>query len=63
MERQDGKWSPQFGDYDKEVVEQERRDWIDAGTAWARHLLVIYSLDNQDSINAAVARLNERDAR
>lgn len=33
LERMTGQlWAPQFGDYDKEVVEQERRDMKDSGS-------------------------------
>lgn len=62
VEWQGKKWAPQFGDYDREVVVQERRDWIDAGAARPKHLLIIRSLDDKASVDAAVERLNERDA-
>lgn len=54
-----GKWSPQFGDYSKAVVTQERRDMHESFPCpKLKDLRVISSSDDQASINAAVAALN-----
>lgn len=54
-----GKWSPQFGDYSKAVVTQERRDMHESFPCpKLKDLRVISSADDQTSINAAVAALN-----
>lgn len=57
-QRIEGVWYPQFGDYDRAVVDQERQDWRDAGTALASDLRVISSGARQADINAAIAKLN-----
>ena len=52
-------WVPQFGDYSKEVVEQERLDWRDGSPGYkAKDLRVIVSGDTQAEISAAIAKLN-----
>lgn len=49
------RWTPEFGDYCRRVVEQERKDCSrEIGTEFK----IIQTDDNQASINAAVARLN-----
>ena len=60
--REDGVWAPQFGDYSREVVEQERDDYRDSShqTYKARDLRIITSGDKQADINAAVAKLNAK---
>lgn len=61
VERQpDGPWTPQFGDYDKECVENERRDMLRSavGRIRAKDLKIIRSGARQADINAAIAKLN-----
>lgn len=61
--RADGVWSPQFGDYDRETVEQEARDMRDSDSALrSKDCKVISSGDSQDAINAAIAKLNAKAA-
>jgi len=50
-------WSPEFGDYDKSVVEDERIAMMDDPFVKVR---IIRTMDDQASIDAAVAALNER---
>jgi hypothetical protein len=54
--KEDGFWSPQFGDYDRETVESEadeyRRDLPSSS------ILIISTNDDQASINQGVAKLN-----
>jgi hypothetical protein len=51
-------WSPEFGDRDKAVVQQELEDWIDRG--WKRRELKIITTGGTEAeIMAAVAKLNE----
>jgi hypothetical protein len=54
--REDGRWSPQFGDYERAVVTQEARD------AYAHHhprdRKIIATLPDCDSIDAGIAALN-----
>lgn len=60
-ERQpDGTWAPQFGDYDKDVVVQERRDMLysGAGRLRGKDLRIVRSGAWQADINAAIAKLN-----
>lgn len=53
--RDDGKWSPQFGDYSRAVVAQESTDsYSDYRRADKR---IITSGDSEDAINAAIAAL------
>jgi hypothetical protein len=57
----DGQWSPQFGDYDREVVEEEQRDYKDhVGTTWPKgtKFSIIGTKDDQASIDACIAKLN-----
>lgn len=63
LERDDtGKpWRVQFGDYDRETVEDERRDTQDNGVP--RHCLkIITTGEGQADIDASVAALNEKPA-
>lgn len=53
-----GVYMPEFGDYDRETVEQEMRDAKDSGETNAMRIIV--SGDTQSEINAAVADLNAR---
>src|SRR5690606_33393902 len=55
-----GTWRPEFGDYDKSVVEAERDDYHQGGGYPLRHLRIITTSDNQAAIYAAVAKLNRR---
>lgn len=60
-ERQpDGAWAPQFGDYDKDVVVQERRDMLysGAGRLRGKDLRIVRSGDSWAEIDAAIAKLN-----
>jgi prophage DNA circulation protein len=55
-----GLWHPQFGDYNKQVVIQERRDMKDSqlfikGTEFT----IIATSSTQKMINEAIAQLNE----
>lgn len=45
---------PQFGDYDRDTVEQERRDMIASGEGKARDFRIVRSGDSQADIDAAV---------
>jgi hypothetical protein len=50
------KWAPQFGDYDRECVEQEVQD---SYLTYARqHRRIICTAPGQADIDAAVAKLN-----
>lgn len=53
-----GKWSPQFGDYSREVVAQEIVDRADSDMRPRRFYKIVVSDDKQTSINATVAKLN-----
>lgn len=56
----DGPWGPQFGDYDKQCVEDERADMLYAGAGRirAKDLRIVRSGDTQAEIDAAIAKLN-----
>jgi hypothetical protein len=56
---EDNRWYPQFGDYVRSVVEQERKDSYPVSKKDWR---IIKTADDQASINDGVARLNEKDA-
>lgn len=62
LTRTDGKWSVQFGDYDKAVVVEERdgtycdRSRVDA--VFKKDTRIITTGDQQAAIDAAVAKLN-----
>ena len=59
--REDGRWAPQFGDYERAVVAQEIRD------AYAhvrkQDCKIVKSDPDCDAINAALAALNNGSAR
>jgi hypothetical protein len=61
----DGVWSIQFGDFDRECVDAERRDML-TGTGMcppkARELKIITSGSRQHEIVAKVAELNAKAA-
>jgi hypothetical protein len=51
-------WSPEFGDYDRRIVEGELDDYRDRG--WkAKELKIIETGDTQAEIDAAVRDLNK----
>lgn len=52
-----GKWSIHFGDYDKEVVEDEKADCKDSDPK--AKMKIIRTGDTQAEINEAVATLNK----
>lgn len=59
----DGKWSVQFGDYERAVVRDEQRDWLDSEPETQTIILTTKDAgrvvgDSQAAIDAAVARLN-----
>jgi hypothetical protein len=59
----DAKWSPQFGDYDREVVNEEMRDYkehVGDGCQWSpgTKFSIIGTADDQASIEACIAKLN-----
>jgi hypothetical protein len=51
--KRDNLWSPQFGDYDKEVVKDEEYDCYDT-----EKTRIICTKDDQVSIDAAVKVIN-----
>lgn len=53
-----GRWSPQFGDYDKNVVVQERDDYKDAGTYKPKDMVVVSHNDTPGALNIEIERLN-----
>lgn len=56
--RIDGRWSPEFGDYDRECVQVELAGYLDSG-AWKRKdLKIVTTDDNQAAIDAAIRKLN-----
>lgn len=59
--REDGRWAPQFGDYDKDAVLQEREDSY--GETKRRDWRVITTGDKKADIDAAIAALNAGGAR
>lgn len=57
------KHTQQFGDYDREVVEEEMRDYkehVGDGLSWPKgtKFSIIGTKDDQASIDACVAKLN-----
>lgn len=54
----DGKWFIHFGDYEKEVVEDELADFKDS--APKAKLKIIRTGDSQAAIDAKVAELNSK---
>ncbi len=55
--RENGRWSPQFGDGDRSVVQGELDDYLDHGHR-RRDLKVIETTGDQRAIDATVANLN-----
>lgn len=56
--REDGVWSPQFGDYSRATVHEEMADMLDHDVR-RKDLKVIETDDTQVSIMAAIERLNK----
>jgi len=55
---QDGKWSIHFGDYDRQVVEDERDDCKDSDPK--AKMKIISTGDSQAAIDAKVSELNSK---
>lgn len=55
--REDGVWGPQFGDYDRETVVDEKINYQDHGYS-ARDLKIIRTADTQAAINEQIAAMN-----
>lgn len=55
-EKTGGKWAPQFGDYDRAVVNQEKQDWLDSDENAV--LKIIVTSDSQYDIEQAIIDLN-----
>ena len=56
-------WSPQFGDYDRDVVQDELQDYkehVGDGCQWPKgtKFSIIGTKDDQASISACIAKLN-----
>lgn len=59
LQRIDGRWTIQFGDYVKNVVYQEKLDMMDSDSDLkSRDLTIITTSDHQKMIEEAVAQLN-----
>lgn len=60
----DGIWSPQFGDYERSVVNAERDDYCNRYQTPRvyRYQTLVMKLDNarQDTCDAAIQKLNQR---
>lgn len=56
--RDNGKWLPQFGDYELEAVRDERDSWLYADGYKRADVRIITTGDGQADINAAIAALN-----
>jgi hypothetical protein len=56
--KSEGKWFIHFGDYDKNVVKEERADVLDSDDKAVTQIVV--TDDRQASIEAHVARLNSQ---
>jgi hypothetical protein len=57
--RDDGRWAPQFGDYDRSVVADELNDYVDSHDYRRKDLRILTTTDAQAAIDAAVAALNK----
>lgn len=51
-----GPWTPQFGDYDREVVQDEREEYLNEYAA--SDLKIVTSGDTQAEIDERIAKLN-----
>lgn len=58
--KENGVWSPQFGDYSVFVVREEKRDRYESGEAKIKDMKIIPTLDTQEAINRGIARLNAK---
>ncbi len=57
--RENGYWSEQFGDWDKECVEVELDDYASGFRSFKKKdMKIIKTNGKQASINAAIAKLN-----
>ncbi|SCW76956.1 hypothetical protein SAMN02927900_04741 [Rhizobium mongolense subsp. loessense] len=56
--RINGRWSPEFGAYEREDVRAEYAGYLESGEAKRKDLKVITTGDTQAEIMAAVAKLN-----
>lgn len=59
--RENGKWAPQFGDYDRKVVQQELEDTVGAYHQFKRKDCTIFWTwykDGQAAIDEQIRRLN-----
>jgi hypothetical protein len=54
---ENGSWAPQFGDYVRSVVQDERDDYREHDVL-LKHMKIIKTTDDQASIDSAVAQLN-----
>lgn len=59
--RTDGRWGPEFGDYSRSVVVQEKADSY-ADQFKGKDMKIIVSGDTQLEINQAIATLNTLEA-
>jgi hypothetical protein len=61
LERTPGElWAPQFGDYEREVVEQEQRDMKDSGSfTKGTKFLIIETGTRQYQVSDAIRLLND----
>lgn len=50
---EDGQWAPQFGDWDKDVVKQEREDSYDG-----QRTCIVTTDGSQAAIDATIAEMN-----
>lgn len=55
--REDGVWGPDFGDYDRDTVVDEKLDYQDRGYS-ARDLKIIRTGDTQADVDARIAAMN-----
>lgn len=60
--RIDGRWSPEFGDFDRETVEAERQDYRDHDHK-ARDLKIITTAAGGRAVMDAIDKLNNAGAR
>ncbi|RPJ08135.1 MAG: hypothetical protein EHM36_05860 [Deltaproteobacteria bacterium] len=62
VQKVDGKWTPQFGDYSREAVYEERQNlldgWYYGERGMAKKLKVIATGDEQEMINIAIQAMN-----
>lgn len=55
---ENGRWGPQFGDYDRETVKYELEDYVDQGHR-RKHLRIIETGNKQVDVNAGIEALNK----